>query len=99
MMLSQETLTGLKITGILCTCRNDHNIKYYNVYLTVVSSFVELVPELFKISELNYSYDRINQDPLEKHFGRLRQQGRTIRTSCRYTEKHTNITSGYSLVR
>ena len=57
----------------------DDYIWYYCVSLIyTVSSFVELVPELFKISGVKvFLSDRINQDPLEKHFGRLRQQGRT----------------------
>ena len=43
-----------------------------------VSSFVELVPDLFRISGVKvFLSERVNQDPLEKHFGRLRQHGRT----------------------
>ena len=46
-------------------------------YQHAVTSFVELVPVLFQISGVKvFLSDRVNQDPLEKHFGRLRQQGR-----------------------
>lgn len=46
-------------------------------YTTAVKSFVELIPVLFKLPGVKvFLSDRINQDPLEKYFGRLRQQGR-----------------------
>ena len=39
---------------------------------------MELLPIVLKIPGVNvFLTDRLNQDPLEKFFGRLRQQGRT----------------------
>lgn len=44
----------------------------------IVSSFLELLPIVLKIQGVQvFLSDRINQDPLEKFFGRLRQRGRT----------------------
>ena len=48
------------------------------VVLLAVNSFVELVPVLFQLPGIKvFLSGHINQDPLEKFFGRLRQQGRT----------------------
>ena len=48
-----------------------------NVCNHAVSSFIELVEDIFKIPGVKlFLSSHINQDPLEKHFGRLRQQGR-----------------------
>ena len=42
-----------------------------------MSSFIELVEDIFKIPGVKlFLSSHINQDPLEKHFRRLRQQGR-----------------------
>ena len=47
------------------------------LFIFVVSSFLELLPVVLAIPGTKlFLSDRINQDPLEKFFGRLRQQGR-----------------------
>ena len=44
----------------------------------VVSSFVELIPKLFKVSGVKlFLSGRIDQDPREKYLGRHREQGCT----------------------
>lgn len=49
----------------------------YNLCNHAVSSFIELVKDIFKIPGVKlFLSGHINQDPVEKHFGRLRQQGR-----------------------
>ena len=46
--------------------------------LLLVSSFLELVPLVLSIPNVNcFLSNRINQDPLEKYFGMQRQVGRT----------------------
>lgn len=41
-------------------------------------SFLEMVPVILKIPGVSvFLSEKVSQDPLEKHFGRLRQQGRT----------------------
>ena len=46
-------------------------------FLYIVKSFVELVQYLFTVSGVSsFLSGKINQDPLEKFFGRQRQRGR-----------------------
>ncbi len=64
---SQTTLAGIQISGI--TMLND-TLKH------VVNSFLELVPIILKIPGVSFFLsDKLNQDPLEKYFGSLRQRG------------------------
>ena len=45
--------------------------------LPTVSSFIELVPKLLEVRGSHYFLSgHLNQDPLEKFFGRIRQFGR-----------------------
>ena len=75
MMLSTETLLGLRITGnsasIMATC-------YYNYFdCHAVNSFVEMMEYIFTIPGVKvFLSNRICQDPLENFFGRQRQRGR-----------------------
>ena len=76
MLLSQETLLGLRMTG-MCSQRKLQNL-HDNcfLYLFTVLSFIELVPSLFKIPGVKaFLSERISQDPLEKFFGCQRQRG------------------------
>ena len=72
MLISKETLTGLRITGnnnILCTSVN------FNTYFSV-NSFIELVRYLFSLQGVkSFLSEKISQDPLEKFFGCQRQRG------------------------
>ena len=44
----------------------------------LVSSFLELVPKIFKIEGVtSFLSEKLSQDPLEKFFGVQRQRGRT----------------------
>lgn len=72
MMLPKETQDGIHITGMQ-PC-----LKYQEFYVQfLVSSFVEFVPNLFKIAGVHsFLSSRINQDPIEKFFGMQRQAGR-----------------------
>ena len=78
MMLSQETLEGLQITGI-CVIFVDYSIIWVlDIILLSVKSFVGLTKYLLKRPELKDKYvlsEKISQDPLENHFGRLRAHG------------------------
>lgn len=75
MLLSQETLSGIRMTGI----------PYLSIILSAwllwfpkhaVSSFIELVPKLLEVRGSHYFLSaHLNQDPLEKFFGRIWQFG------------------------
>ena len=72
MMLSQPTLTGLKITGI-----SNPVLNTLSSICCSVSSFLELVPELLNLPGVSYFLsEKLNQDPLENFFGLIRQHGR-----------------------
>ena len=48
------------------------------LFIYVVSSFLELVPQLFQIEGVtSFLSEKLSQDPLEKFFGIQRQHGRT----------------------
>ena len=72
MMLSAETLLGLKITGL--------NISYFLcMYIThfAVRSFIEFVEFVFTIPGVHvFLSNKLSQDNLEKFFGQQRQRGR-----------------------
>jgi len=54
-----------------------YNFHYVKI-LYIVSSFLELIPALFKIPDVNFFLtEKLSQDPLEKYFGCQRQMGRT----------------------
>ena len=77
MLLSPETLLGLRMTGsyksILLACYNN----YIN-FLVIVLSFTELVPYLFSIDGVKvFLSEHLCQDPLENFFGCQRQRGGT----------------------
>lgn len=72
MVLSNITDRGIRITGtypaiIVCLL---------TIISILVSSFLELIPYLFKIKGVSsFLSEKISQDPLEKFFGVQRQQG------------------------
>ena len=54
-----------------CTCM------WHTHTIIIVSSFLKLLPTVLAIPGVKlFLSDKINQDPLEKFFGRLRQHGR-----------------------
>ena len=65
MMLSRITEKGMRMKSMLIDC-------------FVVSSFLELVPRIFRIDGVtSFLSEKLSQDPLEKFFGVQRQCGRT----------------------
>ena len=73
MLLSAETLLGLRMTG------NNYNIKYclLSCPIHTVNSFIEMTEYIFTIPGVKvFLSNRICQDPLENFFGRQRQRGR-----------------------
>ena len=47
------------------------------MFIYAVHSFIELVTDLFSVSGItSFLSERIQQDPLEKYFGKQRQRGR-----------------------
>ena len=47
-------------------------------FIFIVSSFLELLPYLFKIHNVtSFLSEKLSQDPIEKFFGCQRQQGRS----------------------
>lgn len=71
MLLSPQTLAGLKFTGTLYTSVSG----FIFLYLSSVHSFIELVQYLFSLEGVNvFLSQRICQDPLEKFFGCQRQR-------------------------
>lgn len=72
MLISKETLTGLRMTGI--SYYYIHVL--YTIIILLVNSFIELVRYLFSLQGVKaFLSERISQDPLEKFFGRQRQRG------------------------
>lgn len=77
MMLSRETLEGLKITGEIAMSNIIlwlHGIFYSTLYS--VRSFVEMTRYLLQQGQdLFFLSERISQDPLENYFGQQRARG------------------------
>ncbi len=70
--ISRETLEGIHITGTCNTLQKSLIILYILVY-----SFIDLIEDLFAdIQVTSFLSQRIQQDPLEKYFGKQRQRGR-----------------------
>ena len=76
MLLSSETMRGLRITGKIL-----HIVTLFyviNNFLPAAKSFVEMVRYLFTQADIRvFLSRRICQDPLEQFFGCQRQRGRT----------------------
>lgn len=72
MMLSQETLDGIRMTSILTI----FSIKNQAMLLFIVYGFVEMAQFLLSQKEGLYLLsERFNQDPLESFFGQQRARG------------------------
>jgi hypothetical protein len=68
-ILSKKTLYEIKMTSNLLFLRN--------ISILAVFSFTELVPYLFSQPGVKcFMSERLNQDPLEKFFGKQQQRGR-----------------------
>ena len=75
MLLSQETLLGLRMTG-KWTCNNIKKRNYYWRLFFTAHSFIELVECLFTLPGVKvFLSQRLCQDPLEKFFGCQQQRG------------------------
>ena len=71
MLLSKETMSGLRITG-----NHVHCISQLLYLFIVVKSFVELARYLLNQEGVSYLLsEHFNQDPLEQFFGKQRAQG------------------------
>ncbi len=79
MLISAETLLGLKMTGIHFGVLELSPIIIVLFFspCVLVHSFLELVPYLFTIPGVSaFLSEKLCQDPLEKFFGCQRQRGR-----------------------
>ena len=78
MVLPEETTSGIHITGSTQVISCMYVCCHMLLLRIIVSSFVELIPYLFKIPNVRgfLSYT-INQDPLEKYFGIQHQAGKS----------------------
>ena len=75
MLLSQETLLGIRITGIKL-----YNVRVVQIFfICIAHSFTDLVKFIFtKVPGVKFFLsEKISQDPLEKFFGMQRQRGAT----------------------
>ena len=73
MLLSSETMRGLRITGYTVTL-----LSVINNFLPAAKSFVEMIRYLFAQADVRvFLSRRIRQDPLEQFFGCQRQRGGT----------------------
>ena len=73
MMLSRITEKGMRMTSMLIDW-----LKNFIISCFVVSSFLELVPRIFRIDGVtSFLSEKLSQDPLEKFFGVQHQRGRT----------------------
>lgn len=80
MLISKETLAGLRMTGIISLQEFDLVFDKPFCFTTYfpVKSFTQLVQYLFALPDhevKSFLSERISQDPLEKFFGRQRQRG------------------------
>ena len=83
LMLSKETMEGLRITGInllqfnvILMLLQITGISPIHVYYTAVKSFCELGPQLLKLNGVKYLLSEVfSQDPLERYFARQRHRG------------------------
>jgi hypothetical protein len=72
MIISQETLNGIHITGINMTLSLFNYLITF--YVHAVSSFLELVPLILNLPGVSaFMSGKLNQDPLEKFFSCVRQ--------------------------
>ncbi len=75
MMISTETMTGIRITGIIYNVHGV-NMPLFLLLIRSVHSFIELIKFLFAVPNVtSFLSERISQDPLEKYFGRQRMRG------------------------
>ena len=75
-MLSQETLLGIRITGIGIHVNSLVQCITFVMFLIAVHSFMDLIKFIFTIPGVkSFLSERISQDPLEQFFGRQRQRG------------------------
>lgn len=71
MLLSKETLHGIRMTGKFLYLLSTINTNF------IVHSFVDLAKHLLALPGVKFFLsERLSQDPLEKFFGRQRQRGR-----------------------
>ena len=88
MIISHETLQGIKVNGKVWFCFNLYSFRA----IFTVSSFVELLPFIFKIPGVtSFLTEKLCQDPLEKFFGNQRQRGGTsdnpsVKEFCKNTQ-------------
>lgn len=81
MMLSSETLLGLRMTSMSRMHTIDISIIIYS-YFFIAKSFIELLQYLFSLPDVKDNHlaflsNHLCQDPLESFFGQQRQRGRT----------------------
>ena len=78
MLLSQETLLGIRITGRVTLHIHDYLVHHVYYYFSIVKSFTELTRFVFTIPGIKvFLSEKISQDPLEQFFGCQRQRGST----------------------
>ena len=77
LMLSRETMEGLKITGIEVALSCEYIKLMHTISPThAVKSFTELGPRLLRLPGVNYLLSEVfSQDPLERYFSRQRHHG------------------------
>ena len=73
MLLSSETMEGLRITGLFCV---NISSTYSQFVHLLVNSFIEMSQFLLSKSEgLFLLSERVSQDSLENYFGKQRARG------------------------
>jgi hypothetical protein len=110
MQLSQQTLLGIRITGMLFV---HYKHCYIILFNALALSFIDLVKFVFTLPDAKFFLsEKISQDPIEKFFGCQRQRGssnelptahemykntqalRVINTACRYVTSVRGNTRG-----
>ena len=76
MLLSKETRTGLRMTGLYILVHRQYYFSKFIVPCLCYFTVKQLVQYLFTLPGVkSFLSERISQDPLEKFFGHHRQRG------------------------
>ena len=100
-MLSKETMSGLKITG-MCLAVSLHKRIILFTHIILVKSFVELGPQLLKLPGVQYLLSEVfSQDPLERYFSRQRHRGGSNEnpTACQVPYNAATLVQQQSIYR
>lgn len=100
MIITRETLGGLKMTGRLMIGMVSRTIFFTFISINVVHSFTEIVPELLKLDGAQFIYsERFCQDHLEIFFGKQRRQSYSSAVHAKLTSNYSRKVNGWRMLQ